>query len=401
MLPREIESENWPERATFKFPPRPIGALRYIGLVPIGFAVLFAWMPGKMAWRSLSHLFQGQINPGDLIFGLFPLLFVLAALMPFSIGLFILMGRTRLVVTRDRLVATELAGPFRWSRRLKVADIERLEVAFGMRAKPDATPPPASLTKLGGMAAALKNGKHRILLLGYPRDWVEAMADELSSRMRLQGRSVQVERKEVLSAVSGNAAPAEVQVVAQPANSNARLVESASGLEVTVPSRGLRRESGGLFFFAIVWCLFMTVFTGAMFLGNSSGGDLGRMGGTLFILGFWAIGIGMLLLSIHLGTRRWTLSVRGNELSVELRSRLRIRSWQWTASELRDIAVGNSGVEVNDRPLKEVQIHPRSGKKAGLLRGRPEDELAWIASILRRSMRLSSPEPLPNSEVSV
>jgi hypothetical protein len=399
MLPREIQAENWPDRATFKFPPRPIGALRYLGLAPIGFAVLFAWMPGTQVWRALSHLLQGQANTGDLIFGLFTLLFVFAALMPFSVGLFILMGRTRLVVTRDRLVATEIAGPFRWSRRLKVADIERLEVATGMGAKPQSTPPPLSLAKLGGMAAALRDGKHRILLLGYPRDWVEAMAEELSSRMRLHGSPVQIERKEVFAAVSKSAARQEI--LTQPAGSNARLTESASGFELSVPSRGLRKESGGLLFFAIVWCLFMTLFTGAMLFGKSSGGgDLGRLGGILFVLGFWAIGIGMLLLSIHLGTGRWILSVRGSELNVELRSALRSRSWRWNGSEVRDISVGNSGVEVNDRPLKEIQIYPRSGKKVGLLRGRPDDELAWMASLFRRALRLTPPEPLPESEAS-
>ena len=45
-------------------------------------------------------------------------------------------------------------------------------------------------------------------------------------------------------------------------------------------------------------------------------------------------------------------------------------------------------MEVNDRPVIELQIHPRQGKKAGLLGGRDEAELRWLATRLRQALQV-------------
>ena len=43
---------------------------------------------------------------------------------------------------------------------------------------------------------------------------------------------------------------------------------------------------------------------------------------------------------------------------------------------------------VNDRPVPELQVHPRDGKKFGMLAGRDTAELEWLATVLCRSLRL-------------
>ena len=397
MLPREIQAEHWPERTRYDLPRRPIGKVRYLGLLLIGFAVLFAWSSFMTLGRLLRHVAEGGATTGGWLEAAFAMVFVLAALVPFGLGLFILAGRTRLTITRERLISTEIAGPFRKSRRLRVADLERLEVVAAVRQQTDAQPP-AAFARLGALAALLRGGQHKLLLLGYPRDWLDALAEELSGQLTLQGKPVTVER---VPDKPGGESPAIEEAAQQPAGSNARLVETATSIELTVPSRGLWKDSSGLLFFGLVWCLFIGVFSAAMLFGAKSGktsGDFGPVGFALMLAVFWAAGLGMMLFGIHLGTRRWTLKADSRRLEVAFRSALRCRQWHWAAAEIKEIGVGDSNVEVNHRRLEELQVRPCVGNKAGLLRGRTHDELAWIATVLRRTLQPRAQPPIETPE---
>jgi len=48
---------------------------------------------------------------------------------------------------------------------------------------------------------------------------------------------------------------------------------------------------------------------------------------------------------------------------------------------------------VNNRPVIELQVHPRVGKKVGLLAGRDETELRWMATQLRRALKVPANPP--------
>jgi hypothetical protein len=126
-------------------------------------------------------------------------------------------------------------------------------------------------------------------------------------------------------------------------------------------------------------------------IGTLGMGKHGLGDGVIFLLLFLAIGILMLLLGIHLGTRRWTLRADHAQLHVTLKSALRTREWKWTASEIADIRVGDSGTKVNERMLEQLQILPRSGaRKTGLLTDFTHAELAWIATTLREMLRVQA-----------
>ena len=43
-------------------------------------------------------------------------------------------------------------------------------------------------------------------------------------------------------------------------------------------------------------------------------------------------------------------------------------------------------MKVNDRPVKELQIIPKTGKKTGCLNQLSDAELVWIASELRKAI---------------
>jgi hypothetical protein len=301
-----------------------------------------------------------------------------------------------LVVARDRITITQIAGPLRWSRKLRFADIDRLEVA-GRMASPDDRSTLPALAQLAALVAALRQGKKAVLLVGYPRDWLEGMAAELSGLMQLQGRAVAVTQAVALrQSGSVSAEP----VIEKPADSPVNLVAMSSGIELSVPAAGLWKGSHGLLPFGIIWCLMLCAITAGMVFGSHqkrSRNSLGPLGGALILAGFWGIGLGMVVGGIHLGTRRWSLRADSQRLQVTVRSAMRSREWQWPASEISVIKAADSNVTVNNRRLEQLQIHLRAGGKTGLLTGRDPAELGWIATELRRALRLASESPAGDS----
>jgi len=108
----------------------------------------------------------------------------------------------------------------------------------------------------------------------------------------------------------------------------------------------------------------------------------------LFIAGFWLIGLGMLAGAVNLGRRTAKLSVDLGRLHVEINGLFGRKERVWSRDEIAAVCAGPSGMEVNDRPVIELQIHPVGGKKVGFLGGRDEPELRWMAAQLRRSLKV-------------
>lgn len=385
MLPREIKVENQPDQTRYELPGRQLGALRWAGLVPMGFAVLFVWVPA----RHLIHFLQDALKGGggfEWFFVAFLAAFVGAGLFPFALGLFVLLGRTRLTVRPDRMIATELAGPFRWSRIIRFNQIERLE--FGSGAQSAQGNAPKAFARISGIVAILKDGKKQPVVIGYPREWLEPLLEEVVSTMQLRGTPVPV--KEATLDRQPDVIKTETQLE-KPASTNMELTDTGWGVELRAPSRGLWKESYGMLSFGLFWCLIVGAISTGLLLGHNQ--DNSRLGAAAFLALFWLVGIAMVLAGIHLGTRRWTLKADRSELRVTLKSALRSREWHWRADEIAEVRVGDSGTRVNDRVIEQLQVHPRSGGgKTGLLSGRTHEELAWAATYLRRALATSTAE---------
>jgi hypothetical protein len=129
----------------------------------------------------------------------------------------------------------------------------------------------------------------------------------------------------------------------------------------------------------------MGFFTSLMWPSAFKGGRI-EWGLLAFLTAFWAIGLGLLAGAVHLGRRSATLEADADRLRVETRGLFGTKRREWTRVELSAIRADASGMEVNERPVIELQIHPRVGKKVGLLAGRKEDELRWLATRLRRAL---------------
>jgi hypothetical protein len=237
--------------------------------------------------------------------------------------------------------------------------------------------------------------KPRLLVLGYPRSWLLAMAQELSALLNpLAGvaGAPSVAVQEGTLAKSALVAEPAWETGQPPAGCQVRVEPRATGIALLVPPAGLVKGSKGLFFFALLWCGFMVLFSAAAIGGSLKGdADVGLLGILAFLALFWAVGLGLMAGAVNMGRRRALLIVENDQLRIAQIGPFGNRTWTWNAHEVARICAGPSGMKVNKRPVIELQIHPRSGKKIGVLAGRDPQELAWMATRLRQALHPEAP----------
>jgi hypothetical protein len=177
---------------------------------------------------------------------------------------------------------------------------------------------------------------------------------------------------------------------AQPGGSVIEIKRFADGVSIRVPPAGLWRGNHGLFFFSLLWNGFMVVFTAAM-----GGGVLlaenheGEPWIIIPFLGiFWLVGIGMLLAALQMGKREAALAVAGGTLMAMQIGLFGKKQREWLLGDLSAIRVEATGMEVNDVPVNELRIYDTSGDKFGMLAGRKDEELRWLAHELRAAARV-------------
>lgn len=339
-----------------------------------------------MAARGILH--SSGPNLMALLFPLFGLPFVFVGVHILRAGAFALAGRVEIELAEGQLLTTERAWLFRKSQSVRVDKLRRLSV----EALPfDITRFGGPSTKIAALKAEMTEGKPLELLRGYPLETLEAFARELTKACA------------GLSA----AAPVEVNVVAeppprfdssqtdkrdhadQPAGSLVRVVEQSGGLTLTVPPAGLVRGSKGLFVFALVWLGLTTGGIGTAIIMGTRGHVVVPI---LFCGIFTLAGVAMLLPAINMGRRRAIFMVMGDELRLASDGLFGAKLHRWARADLASIHIGPSGMAVNEVPVLELQIEPRAGKRLGLLAGRDEAELRWMATMLRRALKLTAEE---------
>jgi hypothetical protein len=384
---REVRSEYVGGDVRYEFPVRPLGWGKLMGLILIGFSILFVWSPAHALWQTLQKWLHESTGSVDKISVFFELPFILFGCIPMVIGLVILFGRCRVEWKEGRLRVTEILGPFRWTRRLPRKPVRKLEVAASTTRS--GSSPPRQFARFSALAVVFEDDTKKMLVFGYPKDWLLGMAEELKGCIGGGGISTSASRVEVVETSSLN--ENDEDVVPRPAGSRVQVEERVNGVQLTVPPAGLQAGSKGLFFFALLWCGFMAVFTTVMIfsgLKTEGGSAVNVLFPILFVLGFWGIGIGLMAVSINLGRRTATLEVGGGQLRIETKSLFGMKHWEWKREDVTAIRADDSGMRVNHRPVIQLQIHPRVSKKVGLLTGRDEDELRWVATRLRRALNV-------------
>jgi hypothetical protein len=397
----EIRSEHWPDRVTLQFPLRRIGRLRWAGLVPMLFGFALALLPASWIWSFVRQSFHGKMHGLEFVLLLFPLVFVVAGFVPFRLGLFILCGRSRLKVTRDHIKVTELA-PFVWrTRKVRVADIARLEWTDATHSKNPGSDSsfPQFIGRLGALSASLKKGGSKLLLIGYPGEWMEEVGKELSGFLQFTSTSVPVERVETLPLSSGSEpAGALADLETQPAGSKIKIdgADPGRGLTFHVPPLGFASKTAGLVVFSLIWLGIVGVIT---FVAARPTRQLHFGEPLLFLSLFWMVGLAMLYFSLRMALRRATITSDGSQLTVIQRGVAKSKTFSWPRTDIRAIKAAETSMKINEKPVLELQVFFSSGKK-GLLGGRDEQELRWLASELRKKLNVPAHLEPANKEAS-
>lgn len=182
-------------------------------------------------------------------------------------------------------------------------------------------------------------------------------------------------------------------VPTQPAGSQIEIKRFDDGISINVPPAGLWRGSGGLFVFALLWNAILVVIA-AMFvvIALNAKPDKDAWIFPLALSLFGLVGIGLLLVAIHLGRRQAGLAVAGGTLMVLQTGLFGKKQREWPLAEVASICTGPTGMEVNDVPVRELQIRDHDGSKFGLLAGRSDAELEWLAYELRQAAELPNHE---------
>lgn len=403
-LPPEISAERLlPDGARYDLPRRPLGAARWFAVVPL----VFSLMAIGFAWNWFA--FQGQlpVQPMSLAFMAFGLLIIgPAAILPIALSAMMVWGRASIEIGDGRLRSIERVGPFRWSHKIALSQIRRLLVTAAGRSGGPGSAESVPLESASTIArfAAIRiervQGKPRMAAIGYPRAWLLPLAEELARQaatappdpFQPPASSAAIQVANAIE-VADDQAPAER--LEQPAGSRILVEENPGSLTFQIPPAGIR-GSAGLFIFSCIWLAFMAACTTFVIIGSINNVQnnvrlTGLMLMSVFVGVFWLIGIAVMLAALHMARRRAAIAVAGGQCLVIQIGLFGEKKKVWNAEELTAVKVGARGIEVNDRPVMELQFIPRDGKKYGILSGRDLPELEWLATRLSGALGLMAP----------
>lgn len=385
--------------ARFILPPRRIENAQAIGLpamfvggVMTVFMVFWMYHPLK---TGLS--FRGAGSWFFLVFGLTGLPGLAAGLGILGAGAGVMTGRTssEIRLARDRIQVVEHLGFIRWTRRLRIraSQIRRMRISKGAVKNANGTSP-LRMESLMALTAEGDFPRPVPIAIAYPSDVLQSLADVFSKTLVQQPRlsfdatpaAIRVDL-ETTPELPGNEPPRE-----KPAYSRAVYAPHPDGFGISFPPAGLKRGTKGLLFFSVAWNAFILFFTVMMAIGTSKiGHDRGPgIGGFLFLIPFYAIGIGTMMATLNMGRRRTLIAVTGDRISIRTIGLRKTREWTFRREDLAAVRMGPNGMRINDRDVMELQILPRTGEKIGLLSQYTEAELEWVASQLRRQFHLPS-----------
>jgi hypothetical protein len=103
---------------------------------------------------------------------------------------------------------------------------------------------------------------------------------------------------------------------------------------------------------------------------------------------FGVIGLGLIGGAIHMTIHRAEIAFAAGRLLVLQFGLFGKRRHEWAMEELVAIRAAASDTSVGKRSLMQLQIVPTGGKTVSLLTGRDDQELAWIATLLRGALNL-------------
>ena len=385
-LPPEIRVETGRQGVRYLLPPRETGPLKFISVFLIGFGCLFGGFALFWILGVLGVVFEGPRPAGSLFIALFGLPFLAIGVSIIGMGFFGCCGRSEIEVCSGELLARERGGPFWWTRRIPIKDIQRFTLAAGAARINDQPVKTGPMSDVGALSAEVGAAKPRLVLLGYPRVWTEALAARLTADLAAQTGAAplpttvtQTDPATGRNVVSGDR-------FEPPAGTSIRITEQAGGIVALVPPSGFKGIPRFLLGFSIFWLLISTIVSGG-FVGAALQGKGDKPSWFVFVFlgGFVLFGLGMLSTAVNMARRKASIRASRAELIILQQSLFGTKTLKLSAGDLSAVRVGDSGMAINDVPVQEIQVHTKVGKKHGLFSNLTNDELLWLATHLRHA----------------
>ncbi len=430
----------------YRFPPRPLGAYRLMGLTLLVPGLVLCSLP--LVAVCLLLLTVAQQIP--YAFGGIGLIVVIASRKLFrvgrqisAVGLFVLAGHSEIELGKDVLAARECCGALRWAWRRSTVDLRRFLVSASLGPVNSIHGPGAALAVVlnilfgscRGVGVLIPQWKpavadHQLAPLwlapGYPRSWLLAVADDLARHcLPLAEPATAAGSPALAEAIiaplpHGTTAPtipvpprvppqpaiARIGVVEgnpdlgeyeeldeQPTGNKIVLDRSDDRLTFIVPPLGWHANRGWLVG-ALLSCLLALALSGSLFASANSLGGLAAM--VLLALAAWAMALGFLLVAYTRSCRCVVLDVTGASLVVWQSGLVRTRPRHWSRQQLADIFVVQRVTRDEDATeYWELQIYPQAGagRVFHLLAHRDLAELRWLATLLRRTLHCPGTSP--------
>jgi hypothetical protein len=348
-LPCEVIVTELPDGVHYRLPRRKAGRftlhtlVHLLGcLVALPFMSFWLWAVGyHIHWQDIFRAENGFL----LVFLALGLWMLLMPLWLAGRGLFLFAGHSEIELRGGVLRRIERLGWLHWGWRRPVVGLRRFDVRDAMMEK-------GSVRMYENAAAAIHyntivpvwdtdcdpESKRRQLAPGYPRAWLLPLANDLARRCQCgTAEHVGMSRLTTPIAVTEEPLPNSagfVDMIAQPARSKIVVLQTPEGMTVMVPPK-------------------------------------------------------------RLGWRGVVLTVAGDDLVVMRPKLLGAERRQWSRRQLADVRVGRIvDSDGPDTPELHIQPYPGEGKRFRLPLG-DEAEARWLATLLRRTLRL--PEETPPS----
>ena len=395
-----IEFEKDYDQTRWSLPNRDVGAYRQYGWLVFGFglfATLFmvGWIAGPLT-IGVKLIADGQW------FGWLPVAFSMVGVFGLFFGLRLMtLGyrltknttRSEVLISRGKLFSIEKLGWFDWRRKIKLEKIAELQIKdssdLGKRRNRSASFP----KDMTALVASTKNDSGFLVAVGYSEELIQELANQLAAEIGKEvyattvgrGDSKPTAQQKNLQDIPVRKSEEVVKAPVKPANTKIVVQDHGEQRAYEIPATGFRGMAAGLFSFSCIWNL---ISVGAM-LGMFKGGQQGMDWVLVIVVPcvFLAVGILILVFSIYLAKRSVMIGILDGQLFIERRSIFGDKWLEFAGTNIRRIYVGDSNMEVNDQPVRELKIslqgedHP-----VGLLSQLGNDELDWLAYSLTHDL---------------
>lgn len=338
---------------------RPVATHAAIGLA-LGAAGVAVWVFGsaQVVGLGVALIVQGLVFP--------------------AVGAALLVTRSSVALTTEGITFTEWVGPVPLARSRPLGHLRRFVTHRALEGD-DVWPPPN-----GTLQVVCEGSQNLYFAVGYPYEWLRALAADLAARCGVPHEEAPLDGSPAVKVRPFFLEPVRdgdtFDRPDPPAGTRIAVERRPGGAAVLrVPPGRLLGGTAGLVLFIIVALGPVYVFLGAYVLTWP--------GPAYLALGL--IGAALPAAAWHFHNRHTTLTVTPDALAVlETGGLLPPRERCWSRGELSAIRIGPGSSSGRGRPTWELYFYLSDGKSVGLFCGRDREELAWLATALRRELRL-------------